>query len=171
MFFDARISSNQSIKKVGSQHAWLTLALHGKIEHKVPISLNVTVKKNVWVSNRRIKRDEIINSNMLSKEKIEITRNYAKYHFSNLDFSGKMKIIRKMEEGTILTNQMFGRVPDVKRGDQVNVSIKGDTFAITVPGKVRQNGLIGEEVFVMVEATGKRLKGIIDSPNHIIVRR
>ena len=25
--------------------------------------------------------------------------------------------------------------------------------------------------FVMVEATGRRIKGIIDSPNHIIVRR
>jgi flagella basal body P-ring formation protein FlgA len=82
-----------------------------------------------------------------------------------------MKITRKMEEGTVLTNQMFDQVPDVKRGDQVNVSLQGETFAITLPGKARQNGLIGEEVFVMVEETGKRLKGIVDSPNHIIVRR
>jgi flagella basal body P-ring formation protein FlgA len=43
---------------------------------------------------------------------------------------------------------MFDRVPDVKRGDQVNVSLQGNTFAITLPGKARQNGLIGEEVFV-----------------------
>ena len=168
---DARISSNQSIAKVGSQHAWLTLASKGKIEHKVPLSLNVIVKKDVWVSNRRIKRDAIIENGMLSKEKIEITRNYKKYHFGDLDYSGKMKITRKMEEGTVLTNQMFDRVPDVKRGDQVNVSLQGETFAITLPGKARQNGLIGEQVFVMVEATGKRLKGIVDSPNHIIVRR
>ena len=168
---DARISTNISIPKVGSQHAWLTLASKGKIEHKVPLSLNITVKKDVWVSNRRIKRDAIINNGMLSKEKIEITRNYNKYHFGNLDYSGKMKITRKMEVGTVLTNQMFDQVPDVKRGDQVNVSLQGETFAITLPGKARQNGLIGEEVFVMVEETGKRLKGIVDSPNHIIVRR
>jgi len=168
---DSRISTNQSIVKVGSQHAWLTLSLNGKIEHKVPLSINVTVKKDVWVSNRRIKRDEIIGKGMLSKEKVEITRNYTKYHFGDLDYSGKMKIARKMEEGTVLTNQMFNQVPDVKRGDQVSVSLNGDTFAITLPGKAKQNGLIGEEVFVMVEATGKRLRGIIDSPNHIIVRR
>jgi flagella basal body P-ring formation protein FlgA len=169
--FDARISSNQSIAKVGSQHAWLTLASKGKIEHKIPLSISVTVKKDVWVSSRRIKRDEIIGSAMLYKEKVEITKNYSRYHFGKLDYSGKLKITRKMEEGTVLTNQMFDRVPDVKRGDQVNVSMQGDTFAITLPGKARQNGLIGEEVFVMVEATGKRLKGIVDSPNHIIVRR
>ena len=169
--FDARISSNQSIAKVGSQHAWLTLASKGKIEHKIPLSISVTVKKDIWVSSRRIKRDEIIGSAMLYKEKVEITKNYSRYHFGKLDYSGKLKITRKMEEGTVLTNQMFDRVPDVKRGDQVNVSMQGDTFAITLPGKARQNGLIGEEVFVMVEATGKRLKGIVDSPNHIIVRR
>jgi flagella basal body P-ring formation protein FlgA len=169
--YDSRISSNQSIAKVGSQHAWLTLASKGKIEHKIPLSISVTVKKEVWVSSRRIKRDEIINNSMLHKENIEIVKNYSKYHFGNLDYSGKMKITRKMEEGTVLTNQMFDRVPDVKRGDQVNVSLKGETFSITLPGKARQNGLIGEQVFVMVEATGKRLKGIIDSPNHIIVRR
>ena len=169
--FDARISSNQSITKVGSQHAWLTLASKGKIEHKIPLSISVTVKKDVWVSSRRIKRDEIISSTMLYKEKVEITKKYSRYHFGKLDYSGKMKITRKMEEGTVLTNQMFDHVPDVKRGDQVNVSMQGDTFAITLPGKARQNGLIGEEVFVMVEATGKRLKGIVDSPNHIIVRR
>ena len=108
---------------------------------------------------------------MLQLERIEITNNYSKYHFGNLDYSGKMKITRKMELGTILTHQMFDRVPDIKRGDQVNVSLQGDTFAITLLGKARQNGLIGEEVFVMVESTGKRLIGIIDSPNHIIVRR
>ena len=169
--FDARISSNQSITKVGSQHAWLTLASKGKIEHKIPLSISVTVKKDVWVSSRRIKRDEIISSTMLYKEKVEITKKYSRYHFGKLDYSGKMKITRKMEEGTVLTNQMFDHVPDVKRGEQVNVSMQGDTFAITLPGKARQNGLIGEEVFVMVEATGKRLKGIVDSPNHIIVRR
>jgi len=169
--FDSRISSNQSIAKVGSQHAWLTLASKGKIEHKIPLSISVTVKKDVWVSSRRIKRDEIISSSMLYRDKIEITKNYSKYHFGKLNYSGKMKITRKMEEGIVLTNQMFSQVPDVKRGDQVSVSMEGDTFAITLPGKARQSGLIGEEVFVMVEATGKRLKGVINSPNHIIVRR
>jgi flagella basal body P-ring formation protein FlgA len=80
-----------------------------------------------------------------------------------------MKISRKMEEGTVLTNQMYDLVPDVKRGDLVSISLKGETFEITLPGKARQNGLIGEEVFVLVGATGKRLKGTIDSPNHIII--
>ena len=169
--YDARISSNKQIVKVGSQHAWLTLASNGKIAHKIPLSLSISVRKDVWVSTRRIKRDEKIHLNMLQLERMEITNNYSKYHFGNLDYSGKMKITRKMELGTILTHQMFDRVPDVKRGDQVNVSLQRDTFAITLPGKARQNGLIGEEVFVMVESTGKRLKGIIDSPNHIIVRR
>ncbi len=169
--FNARISTSNNIAKVGSQHAWLTLAINGKIKDKVPLSLNVSVKKNVWVSNRRIKRDEVIDNTMFVREKTEITKNYKKYHFGDLDFLGKIKITRKMEEGTILTNQMFDQVPDVKRGDQVNVSLKGQTYAITLPGKARQSGLIGDEVFVIVEATGKRIKGIIDSPNHIIVRR
>ena len=169
--YDARISSNKQIVKVGSQHAWLTLALNGKIAHKIPLSLSISVKKDVWVSTRRIKRDEKINLNMLRLERMEITKNYTKYHFGDLDYSGKMKITRKMELGTVLTNQMFARIPDVKRGDQVNVSLQGDTFAITLSGKARQNGLIGDEIFVMVESTGKRLIGIIDSPNHIIVRR
>ncbi len=169
--FDARISSNQYHIKVGNQHAWLTLSTNGIVAHKIPLSISLSVKKDVWVASRKIKRNEKIILNMLQLENMEITKNYSKYHFGNLDYSGKMEIIRKMEVGTILTKQMIGRVPDIKRGDKVNVSLKGDTFAITLPGKARQNGLIGEEVFVMVESTGKRLKGIIDSPNHIIVRK
>ena len=170
-FYNARISSNQQIIRVGSQHAWLTLVSNGKIAYKIPLSLLISVKKDVWVATRRIKREEKINLNILKREKREITNNYSKYQFGELDFFGKMKITRKIEAGTILTKQMFDRIPDVKRGDQVNVSLKGKTFSITLPGKVRQNGLIGEEIYVMVESTGKRLKGIIDSPKHIIVNK
>ena len=50
-------------------------------------------------------------------------------------------------------------------------SIWNLTFSITLSGKVRQNGLIGEEIYVILESTGKRLKGIIDSPKHIIVNK
>ena len=166
---DIRISSNQNIAKVGTQHAWLNLSSDGKIIDKSPISLNISVKKYVWISNKRIMRNQIIEPNMYSKQKIEITKNYSKYYYGELDYTGKMKVSRKMEEGTVLTNQMYDLVPDVKRGDLVSISLKGETFEITLPGKAKQNGLIGEEVFVLVGATGKRLKGTVDSPNHIII--
>ena len=169
--FDARISSNQYHIKVGNQHAWLTLSTNGVVSHKIPLSISLTVKKDVWVSTRRIKRDEILTQNMLQLENIEIMNNYSKYHFGDLDYSGTMKISRKIETGTILTKQMFDYVPDVKRGDKVIVSLQGDTFAITLTGKARESGLIGEEIYVMLESTGKRLKGLINSQNQIIVKR
>ena len=167
---EMKIASNNASAKCGTQHAWLTFLDDGRVMHKMPITLNLSVFKNVWVANYDLKRNQPLLSGMLRRNKQEINRNYSKFIFDDLDFSGRTQIARKLEKGMVLTKQMLSVKPDVKRGDRLNVSLVSENFSINMAGKAKQNGSIGEEIFVSLNKTGKRLKGIIESPKQVIVR-
>lgn len=167
---DLKIVTNHSIPKCGTQHAWLTILDDGIIVKKLPITLSLSVYKDVWIADQQIKRNQPLSSGMLRRNRQEVHRNYGKYHFGDLDYSGKTQIARKMVKGMVLTNQMLSTRPDVKRGDRVNVNVESKNFSISMAGKARQNGSIGEEIFITLDKTGKRLMGIIESPKEVIVR-
>lgn len=167
---EMKIASNNASVKCGTQHAWLTILDDGRVVQKMPITLTLSVLKNVWVANKELKRNQTLASGMLRRNKQEINRNYSKYVFDDLDFSGKTQLARKLQKGMVLTKQMLSTKPDVKRGDRINVSVVSESFSINMTGKAKQNGTIGEEIFVSLDKTGKRLKGKIESPKQIIVR-
>lgn len=167
---ELKIETNYDHLKCGIQHAWLKVLDNGKIIKKTPITIVLSVFKDVWITNNDIKRNQPLSNGMFRRNRQEIKRNYSKYVLDDLDFSGKMKISRKMVKGTILTKQMLSVMPDVKRGDRINVQIMSENFSINMPGKAKQDGILGENIHVVLDKTGKRLKGKIESSNEIIVR-
>ncbi|NOX90053.1 MAG: flagellar basal body P-ring formation protein FlgA [Calditrichaeota bacterium] len=162
--------SQSSRRKLGYQTIWVHLLRNGQLRVKLPISVEVSIKKPVIVTKSSIGFQEKITPQKVRREIRwiddtsvweqtigELAQVIGKEttHFIP---AGKNLLMRDVQETTV-----------VKPGDRVQIQIRAGELIVSAIGIARSAGRVGDYIYVKNTVTGKRLKGKITSPGIVLV--
>ena len=122
---------------------------------KSQVTAKIAVSEEVVVSNRALKRHDVITKEDVRLEKM----NLAELNTDVMTDPGKVigKRTKRMVEGTPLRLNFLEMPPLVKRGDLVTIVAESEALKITTQGIVTENGCKGEMVKVINANSRKEL--------------
>ncbi len=120
--------------------------LHIKTDEKKKIFFNykITAEVDVYETRREIAKGREL-SNINCKKKSIILDKFRAMPLQKLQ-KGTLESKRKIKAGTILTVRDVQGLYLVKRGSNVNVSLKSSTLSISFSAKALQNGRYGDTI-------------------------
>jgi len=163
------IESDHISPKLGYQTLWLKIYDGNYLLQKQPVTLKVAIYLDVAVSKRRLKRGESIIHDNVELRRIRINRRYKDLI---LDLNSIDGLVSKqvIKENCIIRRGMIRNRPEVLRGEDVTIQLKSGLLTLTTSGKSKQDGMIGEEVKVVCNMTGKQIIGTVESPQLVVTR-
>ncbi len=72
-----------------------------------------------------------------------------------------------LKDGQAVTTGLVVRVPDVEQGTQVSLTVVRGTLRIDAPGRLAEDGYLGENVRVVNEATKVVAEGVLVAPDQV----
>ncbi len=163
-----RLSNHKGRYEPGYQTVWLNVYENNILKKKFPVSFDITIKQKVVVAKRKINRGQ-----KLTADLVEITEQSVGSKLNNalisLDEAYKRQSSRFIKPGVIITHDMVKLPPAVKNGEKVELKVNSGNLSISTAGIVKEDGVIGEEIKVICESTGKKLEGIIKSPELVVI--
>lgn len=134
------------------------------------IFLNATVRIQVdgWVADRPIGRGERLRKDMLRSSPVVINDN-RRSGFRDPQHMIGMQAARNIRAGTAITPRLLDKPLAVERGDRVVISAGSDVFSITTRGEAVRSGRVGEQIPVINENSGRRVRGRITEPGHVAI--
>lgn len=151
-------------KKLGHQTVWLT----DNNYKKYPVTFFVSVDLSVLTATRKIKRGEELGDKNVELTTQRINRDWRKY-LTSFDELNKMISVQLLSAGDPITNNLIRVKPDMSRGDDIKVQIISGDILVEANGKAIKDGAIGDEVYVAISKTGKRMYGEVISPTTVKV--
>ena len=164
----AEVYSQRSARKLGYQTVWVKLLSASRLVKKFPVSVDVALRKKVWLTERKIKFHGIISADMLRPEKRFIRFGLDKVISEARQICG-MEAKQVIAAGTVITSAHIRKPPMVKRNQKVTVRIEGDHFSIRTHGIARGEGSKGELISVRCPSTGKLFKARILGSGEVLV--
>jgi len=144
-------SENMQYKLHGARknYGYLTVKVscQGNQPWTIYVSANVDVKTSVVVTNRPVKRGEIIDIHMVELQQRNL--NGLGQHFFNAveDVVGKQALHTTSSQRVVRGN-MLKEALAVKRGDKVTIIAKSDALAVKMNGTALSNGHKGDQIRV-----------------------
>ncbi len=154
--------------KLGYQTLWVNLLKKGRLIKKIPVSLEISIDKQVIAASQKIKRHQRITSEMLTKVTRRISSDWSALVTSKKELVGKeaKRVIRK---GTIITKDLFRLVPVIHRGDIVKVQVKSTGLTLTTSAYAKEDGTVGEIVHIETVAGSRKLKAKVQGPGLVVI--
>jgi len=165
---EVSISSQRYNAGPGYQTVWLELFRSGKQIKKYPVSLEVIIRKDVWIVNNRIKFHQRITEEMLTQESRYIKDNYANLIFDKNQITGK-EAKRALRAGTVITSDLLRNAPVIHRGQKIKINVHSGSVLLTTEGTAKADGTIGEMINVRCAATGRLLKARVEEPGVVSI--
>lgn len=136
------------------------------------IFLNATVRIQVdgWVADRPIGRGERLQKDMLRSSPVVINE-HRRSGFRDPEHMIGMQATRTIRAGTAITPRMLEKPLAVERGDRVVISAGSEVFSITTRGEAVRSGRVGEQIPVINENSGRRIRGRITEPGHVAINQ
>ncbi len=156
--------------KLGFQTVWLNVQRQGKVVVKLPVAVNVQIKRKVVRATTNIPYRSPISEKMLKVEKRWISdteileqgltdvHQAAGLETTHFIPSGKFLLCRDVEQPNV-----------IRPGDQVEIWVPAGNLVVTTKGIARSAGKIGQYIYVKETTTGKRIKARVESQNVVIV--
>lgn len=158
--FNAPITANvQGIshkRPRGVQRLSLLITQYGKVK-KIPVSCYISVNTKVLIASRNIARGAIIGPDDCELRKSNISRLAVSPYYDIKKAVGQ-KAMRTINAGTILTDRMLAQLPDVEKGDKLSINISKGNVKISISGIARENGFVGQKIWVQNSATNKLMR-------------
>lgn len=156
---------SQHGEKLGHQTLWISEDKTGK---KYPVTLSVEVDMLVLVSNQKVRRRNELGPNNTELRIKRISRHADQYLRSFEQVEGMMAV-QVLDVGEGITFSKIRPKPDMNLGDDVTVKIISGDFVIEAKGRAKKDGIIGDDIFVILAKTGKKISGEIISKNIVKV--
>ena len=152
-------------KKLGHQTIWIE---EKDTEKSLPLTLEVSAYFPVLVANNTILRKEKLKSDMFTKNRHLLNRDFNLYIFDFKELKGRMasQVIKK---GKILTTSMVKTHPDIHRGELVGVELISGNLILETKGVARKDGYLGHRAEVILDRTGKKVFGEVVNINLVRV--
>ncbi|EKD26951.1 MAG: hypothetical protein ACD_79C00962G0003 [uncultured bacterium] len=120
-----------------------------EIKKSLKLNFEVKVFEEVWVTNRVIEKDEIINAQdlILSSNNIAISKNMEAMVLSKDEIVGKIAV-RKVDKGTVINSNYIARPLLIRKGAIVKLEVDTGILKVTSVGKALDKGFMGDIIRV-----------------------
>lgn len=148
--------------------ATLLVSCKGDEPWRLFLNTEVEIVVEGWVSAQPIGRGQRLRRDMLEKSDVVINKR-RRSGFKDPEHMLGMETKRSINAGIPITPNMLRKPDAVERGDRVVISAKNDTFSIETRGEAVSGGQVGEQVSVINENSGRRVRGRITGPGRVTV--
>ena len=141
---------------LGTTNLSVAFLVDGKLEKKAWVTAEIEVSQEVVVSNRPLKRNDVIAEEDVRLEKMNLAELSPNVITDPREVVGK-RTKRVIEPGTPLRVNSLEMPPLVKRGDLVTIVAESEVLKITTQGVVTESGCKGDMVRVINTSSRKEL--------------
>jgi flagella basal body P-ring formation protein FlgA len=141
---------------LGTANLSVAFLVDGRLEKKAWVTAEIEVSQEVVVSNRPLKRNDVIAKEDVRLEKMNIGELSPNVITDPREVIGK-RTKRVVEPGTPLRLNSLEMPPLVKRGDLVTIVAESEVLKITTQGVVTESGCKGDMVRVVNTSSRKEL--------------
>jgi len=135
---------------------------------RIPISCLIKIFAPVVISKHALNKGNVIDSNDIELIKTDISCFGPDPCFKIEDLIGQ-KTIRNINQGSILFNKLLAPVPAVSKGDQLAIRVAQGNVRISVLAIARENGNLGQKIWVENSTTHKLVRVIIKDKSSAVV--
>jgi len=160
------IQTSKGPARLGYQSMWLTYTDTQGARKRIPLTVTVGIEKKVWVAARDIERGDLIQAGDVELRKILLERGSLNYCDLSRDLTG-LASSQRIRKDMPIRDTMVRMAPDVRAGDRVTVALSHGALLIEMTARIQREAYVGEEVSVISEATGKRIEGVLTSPERV----
>ena len=141
---------------LGTTNLSVAFLVDGRLEKKAWVTAEIEVSQEVVVSNRPLKRNDVIAEGDVRLEKMNLAELSSGVITDPREVIGK-RTKRVVEAGTPLRLNFLEMPPLVKRGDLVTIVAESEVLKITTQGVVTESGCKGDMVRVINTSSRKEL--------------
>jgi flagella basal body P-ring formation protein FlgA len=144
--FETSVGGLENDRPKGFVNLCLRLNQRGKTL-TLPFAVHITVKTPVLVATKTVQRGAAITPECMELD----TRDITALRYAPLDTVsqlGELIAGRTISAGTILSDEFVKHKPVVTKGDIVYIAINKGAIRISVPARARENGSVGERIWV-----------------------
>lgn len=117
------------------------------------------------VASRTLERDEVLTTDMLSLQDVEISAIRHGLEFDANSLLG-MTVKRRISAGSPVSRNLLQAVYLVLKGAQINLQYRGDGFAVATKAIALDSGQLGERISVQNISSGKVIDAIVTGANN-----
>lgn len=161
-------SCSQNTNSIGNISVFIDILVNKTTVKKVCVTLNLKVYLDVIVSKKDIKSGEIFSPDLISIENREITQ-LNRDALTSMEQIKDMVALTGIKRGTIITEKLIDSPVIIRQGEQVYIIAKTGSIEVRALGKARQNGRLGDTIFVVNIDSGKILQGTVTEPGTVLV--
>jgi flagella basal body P-ring formation protein FlgA len=146
----------------------LELIVHqGDKKIRIQVPCKIFVSMAVAVATANLPRGKMIDSGDFIMQEIDIT-NYAPTPFFSADELQGRVIKQSIRQGTVLNTKFLATLPVINKGDPVSIEVQRGGARVAVSAIARENGSIGEKIWVENSATHKLIRVTIKDRNRTV---
>ncbi len=139
------------------------LTVDGRTERAMTVTADTRFFREVLVSNRNVRRGEVLQAEMLDLEERDITLQKDGYFLDFADLEGG-RAKRSIGANRVVTQRHVEPVPVILRGEEITLVLETQHVRLTTRGKAMQDGGIGQKIRVRNVDSRKMLYGeVIDA--------
>ncbi len=159
-----------NLRRLGRQSIWVRFLKDKTLVFKTPVTVEVAVKKTVYVTNENIGYRQRIETQKVTAEDLWLsdTDIYLKAIDAETQWLGK-ESTHFIPRGKILLTTDVQQPTVVKPGDEVEICVRAGELVVKTKGIARSSGGLGDIVSVKNLMTGKQLKGKVTSPGVVFI--
>ncbi|MGB9712552.1 MAG: flagellar basal body P-ring formation chaperone FlgA [Dissulfurimicrobium sp.] len=146
-----------------------TVKVDGKIKHRVRGCGFVEIYRPVVCAAKALPKGHILSLDDINMIRQPISRIYDSFFDDPAKVTG-LALTRFVQPGQILTDRMVAQPLVVHRGDIVTIVADSPSFTITTPGKVMQDGALGEAIKVQNIMSKREIVAVVKDAKTVSVR-
>lgn len=131
----------------GSVSMALLVRVNGVVEKNLPLRLTVDAKTEMVVANRQLLTGTVLSEGDLSLQQREVAQAGGLHVRAIEDVIG-MKLRSMVRSGTPIKSNQLEKVPVIRNGQLVTIVAESDGFRMTVTGRAKSSGGVGDIIKV-----------------------
>lgn len=164
-----RLLKDENIQRKGSlAYIPFIISNPGQRERTFYSVVRVKLYKKVPVMTSDLKPRTELNSNHYEFQMKEVSELNGTI-LSETDELQKMRTKTHVRKGSVLIKEFFEMLPVVRTGDSINILSGSGSVSVSIEGTAKQDGGIGDLIFVVAKNKKQFKAKVIDSNNVLII--
>ena len=149
------------------------IILKGSVMHETErisgfsVRITLSVYDNVYVADRRIKRNSRIDMRALTMEVRPVSINSG--YINDINEIESRIASKYIRPGAVITRQNTKIIPDVSRGARAQVEVKGSNIKLVINAVAKKDGYIGEKIKFQNPDSNESFMAVISGKNQAVI--
>ena len=146
----------------------LIVRVNEKLEKNLTIHADVEAITEMVVTTRSLPAGHILEISDIALQKKEISSGSSRFVKNIDDVAGK-KLRQSIKENSPIRVDLLEKVPVIKAGQMVTIVLESQTLRITVSGRAKGNGAVGDLIMVQNLTSMKDVPAVIVDANTVAI--